>query len=132
MRSMSAECIGSAYMSGSSLRAHRKFVNARAMRSEEDTAMQKNSTENATNINGSFSHPSPARTLRKIISTGSVTTSSVIITSVDDGSGAPLTAAPGVSASAAACRRVDSRDVNIAPTAPGRPLMTTARSAKPS
>jgi hypothetical protein len=106
MRSIRAEWIGNAYISGSSCFVHRKSVSIRAMTSDmrtyrirrqygacfkekecEHTAKKKNTTDSAMKRNGSCNHPRPRITARKTISTGRVTKSSVIVTSFVLGAG---------------------------------------------
>jgi len=100
------------------------------------TAQQKNMIEKTTNKNGRLSQPRALRIVRKIISTGNVMKRRVIMDSSGLGSGC----LDGVeydgrvfsTASFAACKAVDNLDTRIDPAAPGRPDMTTARTANPS
>jgi len=107
-RSMSAECTGSAYISGSRPVDQRYDVRRCATRSDivtcrvqpsasvisqlgrnkrgrkgkkGHTAQKKNTIENATNRAGRWSHPSARMVPRKAISIGRVTSRSVVVTS---------------------------------------------------
>jgi hypothetical protein len=131
MRSIRAEWIGRAYISGSLSLDHRKLVSSRAMNRDAATAQQKKRREKATKVNGIRSHPSARRMLRKMTSTGRVTIMRVIITKRGLASRVPGRGLDPL-AKAAACSEVESRETKIEPTAPGRPLITTARRAKPS
>lgn len=143
MRSMSAECTGSAYISGSRFFVHKYSVSNRAITSDmrtykcqvnqtfvkednlELTAKKKKTTDSPMKRNGSWSHPSPWMTARNITSTGRVTKSRVIVTSFVLGGEIFLLwesrADVGVMERAAACSDVDRRDTRIEPTLPGNP-----------
>lgn len=125
-RSIRAEWMGSAYVSGSRPLDHNKLVKNRATISEVKTAQQKNITDNMANMIGNFSHPNARRIERNKISIGIVIRTNVIITSFGDGS----LLCRDVFADAA-CRAVESRETNIDPTLPGSPLMTIARRGNP-
>lgn len=91
------------------------------MESDTKTAQQKKNTENAANIKGTCSQPSVRKIMIKIISTGSVTSKSVIIVRRNEHSGTdvckwfrPLRITPGERggrSSAAACNDVDRREM---------------------
>lgn len=141
-RSIIAEWIGKAYISGSFLIDHNQLVSRRAITSEVKTcsqnntlsldiiaqrnidmkmtltAQQKNSIENTINIAGTCSHPTDFKTTRNTISTGRVIRRSVSMTR------RPLGWLWGCSkglGSTAAWRAVERRETKMEPAAPGRP-----------
>jgi hypothetical protein len=127
-------------MSGSSFHLHRRLVKALARTSEVVTcnthqsstsqisecqtltARQKNSTENAMNTNGSFTHPNARTRPRKNSSTGNATAISVSMTNrALGGGGLGMFPASRRMGRAAACNAVDCRDTKIDPALPGKP-----------
>lgn len=138
-RSMSAQCMGSAYISGSSFLAQRKLVSRRAstrdtvtcmapaisdgrhgiFRPKELTAQQKRMTENKAKRMGTRSQPRACNTAKKPISRGTATNSRVNITNRGLG---PSRGPPCWDEGKSACawRPVESRETKIAPTLPGR------------
>lgn len=86
IKSIVAEWIGSAYMSGSRSFDHRKSVSAFAIKSDIVTAQQNKSTVRIANSIGSLSHPKACKVARKMISTGMVIRRRVVVTSFLDGS----------------------------------------------
>lgn len=85
-KSIVAEWIGSAYMSGSRSFDHKKSVRAFAISSDIVTAQQNKSTERTANSTESLSHPKACKVARNIISTGIVMRIRVVVTSFLDGS----------------------------------------------
>jgi len=86
IRSIRAEWMGRAYVSGSRPLDHRKLVNHRATTNEVKTAQQKNNTDNIANMMGNFNHPKARRVQRNKISMGIVMTVNVTMTSFGEGS----------------------------------------------
>jgi len=101
------------------------------------TVMQKNTNENAMKIKGSWSHPTARKADRNTTSTGIVMTKRVISASLREAFGAGLEIFTGMYAGPAmlegdsACRAVEILEINTEPTAPGRPLIITAKRANP-
>jgi len=113
-------------MSGSSPFDHRYWVSDRATTRDTQTAQQKKTREKMANKIGSFIQPKLFSIVRKMISIGTVTRMSVTMTSREEGP-----ESLGDMWDAVACREVESREINIDPTLPGSPLMTTARRGNP-